>query len=51
MNKFKRLLKKIDEFAPDPWIVEGRVQARPLTQLLTMIGILIGLLIIIYFIV
>jgi hypothetical protein len=40
MKWFKKLLKDIDSFAPDPWIVEGVEQARPLTQLITGIMII-----------
>ncbi len=49
MNKFDRLLKKIDSFAPDPWIVEGTVQVRPVQQLGFFIGVIIGLIVCLYF--
>jgi hypothetical protein len=46
MNTFKKILKKIDELAPDPWYVEGVKQARPLTQIVTFFsGVIIGLII------
>lgn len=41
MNWFNKLLKDIDSFAPDPWIVDGVEQARPLTQLICAIGTII----------
>ncbi len=39
---FKKLLKKIDSFAPNPWYVDGVEQHRPLTQLVTLIIMIIG---------
>jgi hypothetical protein len=43
MNKFERLLKRIDSIAPDPWYIDGVKQARPVTQLGCVIGMIIGL--------
>ncbi len=50
METISRLLKKIDELAPNPWYVEGVKQSRPLTQILTFLcGIIIGLIILYIF--
>lgn len=44
-DKFELFLRRVDKMAPDPWIVEGYVQARPVTQLGIMIGVIIGFII------
>lgn len=42
----KKLLKKLDNLFPTPWLVEGVEQVRPMYQLVTLfIGIIIGLII------
>lgn len=43
MNRFERILKRIDSIAPDPWYVDGVKQARPVTQLGCIIGMIIVL--------
>ena len=45
MSAFVKFLKKVDGIAPDPWIVDGVVQARPTTQLGFLIGIIVGIII------
>ena len=47
-NRIKNILKKIDSFAPDPWIIDGRVQSRPLNQLIAFV-ITVPILIILFF--
>lgn len=49
MSWFNKLLKDIDSFAPDPWIVDGVEQHRPVTQLGCFIGIIIGIIIFLHF--
>ncbi len=44
-NKISNILIKIDEIAPNPWIIDGHVQVRPVTQLGFLIGIIVGLII------
>lgn len=43
----KKLLSKIDSLAPTPWIVEGREQSRPLTQISVFILAMVLLLLIV----
>ena len=46
MKWFNRFLYKIEKSFPDPWVIDGHVQARPTTQLGFIIGVLITLIII-----
>ena len=39
MKRFDQFLKFVDSLAPDPWIVGGSVQARPIYQLGFMLGV------------
>ena len=48
MNKLTKLIIKLDQSAPDPWIVDGVKQSRPTTQVGIIIGV-IGTLIVYYF--
>lgn len=49
MNWFDRLLKKIDSFADDPWIVDEVVQIRPAQQLSFLLGVVITLIVLFVF--
>ena len=42
MKKFNQFLVKIDQSFPDPWIVDGVVQARPVKQIVFILGVIIG---------
>lgn len=44
-NKIENFLQKVDDIAPNPWYIDGVEQARPVTQLGTIIGVLLGLII------
>jgi tetrahydromethanopterin S-methyltransferase subunit G len=43
MKAFTRFLQKVDSIAPNPWYVDGMKQARPISQLGLLIGIVVGL--------
>ena len=42
MYNITKLLKKIDDLAPTPWIVDGREQMRPLSQIFLILGMIVG---------
>lgn len=45
LYKIEKFFRKIDDIFPDPWIVDGNVQARPVTQLGMISGFIIGIII------
>ena len=49
MKKINEVIKKIDDFAPNPWVVDGHKQAPMSVQLSLMIGIIIGFILILLF--
>lgn len=49
MKRFDQFLKFVDSLAPDPWIVEGSVQARPTSQIGFMLGVAVTLIVIYFF--
>ena len=48
--KIQKILQKIDNITPTPWIVEGVEQARPLSQIIFSIVAIIILTLVIIFI-
>jgi hypothetical protein len=50
MKNFNQLLQKIDNLVPTPWIIDGREQMRPLSQIFLILGMIVGIIIfLIYF--
>ena len=46
MKKLELFLQKFDNLFPNPWIVDGTVQTRPVFQLGMWVGVIVTLLVI-----
>lgn len=50
MKRITKFLQQVDNLAPNPWYVEGVKQARPTTQLGFILGVIVGFIIILCYI-
>lgn len=41
--KINKFMEKVDNFAPNPWIIDGVKQVRPAYQFAFFCGIIVGL--------
>lgn len=49
MKKINEVIKKIDNLAPNPWIIDGHKQASMSVQLSMMLGVIIVFILILLF--